>query len=85
VVGAEARVEQHVQVPEDEVACARRLVAAFEAAVVKGKGLLVFEGRAIDLPVAEAERAILARARDFGSSGALSSSSAGRGARPGSS
>ncbi|MBI1727464.1 MAG: hypothetical protein HYR50_09350 [Candidatus Rokubacteria bacterium] len=42
---------------------ARRLVAAFEAAVAEGRGLFVFDGRAIDLPVVEAERSILARAR----------------------
>jgi citrate lyase subunit beta/citryl-CoA lyase len=47
-----------------EVAYARRLVAAFEAAVAEGKGLFVFEGRMIDLPVVEAERAVLARALD---------------------
>ena len=48
---------------EAEIASARRLVAAFEAAVAQGRGLFVFEGRAIDLPVVEAERSILARAR----------------------
>lgn len=47
---------------EDEIAYARRLVAAYEAAVAEGRGLFVFEGRAIDLPVVEAERTILARA-----------------------
>ena len=48
---------------EAEITSARRLVAAFEAAVAQGRGLFVFEGRAIDLPVVEAERSILARAR----------------------
>jgi citrate lyase subunit beta / citryl-CoA lyase len=48
---------------EAEIASARRLVAAFEAAVAQGRGLFVFGGRAIDLPVVEAERSILARAR----------------------
>lgn len=48
---------------EAEIASARRLVAAFEAAMAQGRGLFVFEGRAIDLPVVEAERSILARAR----------------------
>jgi citrate lyase subunit beta/citryl-CoA lyase len=47
---------------EDEIAYARRLVAAYEAAVAEGTGLFVFEGRAIDLPVVDAERTILARA-----------------------
>ena len=46
---------------EAEIASARRLVAAFEAAVAQGRGLFLFEGRAIDLPVVEAERSILAR------------------------
>lgn len=65
-----ALVHEAYQPSEDEVAYARRLIAAFEAAVAEGKGLLVFEGRAIDLPVAEAERAVLARARALGRSGA---------------
>jgi citrate lyase subunit beta/citryl-CoA lyase len=47
---------------EEEVAYARRLVAAWEAAQARGEGLLVFEGRVVDLPVVEAERSVLARA-----------------------
>ncbi|MBI1735003.1 MAG: CoA ester lyase [Candidatus Rokubacteria bacterium] len=47
----------------DEIAYAERLVAAFETARADGRGLFVFEGRVIDLPVVEAERAVLARAR----------------------
>jgi len=49
--------------PSDaEIAYARRLVAAWETAVAEGKGVFVFEGRVIDLPVVDAERTILARA-----------------------
>jgi len=47
---------------EAEVAYARRLVAAWDAAVAAGTGVFVFEGRVIDRPVVEAERTILARA-----------------------
>ena len=47
---------------EAEVAYARRLVAAWDAAVAAGAGVFVFEGRVIDRPVVEAERTILARA-----------------------
>ena len=49
--------------PSDtEIAYARRLIAAWEAALAEGKGVFVFEGRVIDRPVVEAERTILARA-----------------------
>ena len=49
--------------PSDaEIAYARRLVAAWEAAVVAGTGVFVFEGRVIDRPVVEAERTVLERA-----------------------
>ncbi|OGK77256.1 MAG: hypothetical protein A2050_16985 [Candidatus Rokubacteria bacterium GWA2_73_35] len=47
---------------EAEVAYARRLVAAWDAAVAAGTGVFVFEGRVIDRPVVEAERTVLARA-----------------------
>jgi len=47
---------------EAEVAYARRLVAAWDAAVAAGTGVFVFEGRVIDRRVVEAERTILARA-----------------------
>jgi citrate lyase subunit beta/citryl-CoA lyase len=47
---------------EAAIEYARRLVAAWEAAVASGRGVFVFEGRVIDLPVVEAERSVLARA-----------------------
>jgi citrate lyase subunit beta/citryl-CoA lyase len=50
------------QPSEAEIAYARRLVAAWETALAGGRGVFVFEGRVIDLPVVEAERALLARA-----------------------
>jgi len=45
-----------------EVAGARALVAAFEAARAKGLGAVVHEGRMIDAPVVERARAVLATA-----------------------
>jgi citrate lyase subunit beta/citryl-CoA lyase len=47
---------------EAEIDYARRLVAAYEAAVATGTGVFTFEGRVIDRPVVEAERSVLARA-----------------------
>jgi citrate lyase subunit beta/citryl-CoA lyase len=45
-----------------EVERARRLIAAFEAALAEGKGAVAFEGAMIDLPVVERARRLLARA-----------------------
>jgi len=42
---------------------ARRLIAAFDAAIAKGDGAVAFEGAMIDLPVVERARRLLARAR----------------------
>lgn len=42
---------------------ARRLIAAFEAALAQGSGAVAFEGAMIDLPVVERARRLLARAR----------------------
>ena len=47
----------------DEVARARRMVSAFEAALAKGLGAVSFEGDMIDEPVVERARRLLARAR----------------------
>lgn len=46
-----------------EVDRARRLLAAFEAALAEGKGAVAFEGAMIDLPVADRARRVIARAR----------------------
>ncbi|NMJ42274.1 CoA ester lyase [Roseomonas sp. JC162] len=46
-----------------EVERARRLIAAFDAALAEGKGAVAFEGQMIDLPVVERARRLLARAR----------------------
>ena len=43
----------------DEIARARRLVAAAEAALAEGKGAVAFEGRMIDAPVVERARQVL--------------------------
>ena len=42
---------------------ARRLIAAFDAALAEGKGAVAFEGQMIDLPVVERARRLLARVR----------------------
>lgn len=46
-----------------EVERARRLIAAFEAALADGRGAVAFEGQMIDLPVVERARRLLGRAR----------------------
>lgn len=45
-----------------EVDHARRLIAAFEAALAQGQGAVAFEGRMIDLPIVERARRLLAQA-----------------------
>lgn len=45
-----------------EIEQARRLVAAFEAALGRGQGAVAFEGRMIDAPVVDRARRLLARA-----------------------
>jgi citrate lyase subunit beta/citryl-CoA lyase len=47
---------------EAEIALAREIVAAFDAAVREGRGAFALHGRMIDAPVAEQARATLARA-----------------------
>ncbi|MDB5374031.1 MAG: Citrate lyase subunit beta / citryl-CoA lyase [Belnapia sp.] len=42
---------------------ARRLIAAFDAALAEGSGAVAFEGAMIDLPVVERARRLLARVR----------------------
>jgi citrate lyase subunit beta/citryl-CoA lyase len=46
----------------DEIARARRLLAAFEQAKAAGQGAFEFEGRMVDEPVVARARAVLARA-----------------------
>jgi citrate lyase subunit beta/citryl-CoA lyase len=49
--------------PSDaELALAREIVAAFDAAVKEGRGAFALHGRMIDAPIAEQARATLARA-----------------------
>lgn len=48
---------------EAELALAREIVEAFEAAVKEGRGAFALHGRMIDAPVAEQARATLARAK----------------------
>jgi len=47
----------------EELALAKEIVAAFEAAVREGRGAFALHGRMIDAPVADQARATLARAR----------------------
>ncbi len=51
---------------QEEVSYAQDLVAAFEQAVVEGKGAVAFQGRMIDGPIADIERIVLERARKAG-------------------
>ncbi|HWT08294.1 MAG TPA: CoA ester lyase [Roseomonas sp.] len=46
----------------EEVAHAKRLVAAFEAALAEGKGAVAFEGNMIDKPIVDRARRLIARA-----------------------
>jgi citrate lyase subunit beta / citryl-CoA lyase len=49
--------------PSDaEIALAREIVAAFDAAVKEGRGAFALHGRMIDAPVADQARALLRRA-----------------------
>jgi citrate lyase subunit beta/citryl-CoA lyase len=52
----------HFSPPPDEVARARRVVAAFEAAFAEGRASVGVDGRMVDIPVAERARRLLARA-----------------------
>jgi citrate lyase subunit beta/citryl-CoA lyase len=47
---------------EAEIALAREIVAAFDAAVKEGRGAFALHGRMIDAPVADQARATLRRA-----------------------
>ena len=49
--------------PPAEADRARRLIAAFDAALAEGLGAVAFEGAMIDLPVVERARRLLARVR----------------------
>jgi citrate lyase subunit beta / citryl-CoA lyase len=46
-----------------DVERARRLIAAYEAAMAQGLGALTFEGKMIDVPVVERAKALIARAK----------------------
>jgi citrate lyase subunit beta/citryl-CoA lyase len=48
----------------DEIALAKEIIAAFEAAVREGHGAFALHGRMIDAPVVDQARATLARVRD---------------------
>jgi citrate lyase subunit beta/citryl-CoA lyase len=46
----------------EEVERAKRLVAAFDAALAEGKGAVTFEGDMIDKPIVERAKKLIARA-----------------------
>ncbi len=56
-------INEEYGVSAEEAARARRLIAAFEAAVAEGKAAVAFEGAMVDIPVVERARRLLARAR----------------------
>ena len=63
----QVRLVHEVYAPSDgEIAHARRVVQAFDEAAAAGTGMFLLDGRMIDLPVVEAERAVLERARRAG-------------------
>jgi len=63
----QVRLVHEVYAPSDgEIAHARRVVQAFDEAAAAGTGMFLLDGRVIDLPVVEAERAVLERARRAG-------------------
>jgi len=45
---------------------ARRMIAAYDAAIAQGIGAVTFEGKMIDVPVVERAKALLAQAERFG-------------------
>jgi citrate lyase subunit beta/citryl-CoA lyase len=58
-----AILNEEYGVSPTEAERARRLIAAYEAALAQGVGAVAFEGKMIDVPVVERARALLARAR----------------------
>ena len=58
-----AILNEEYGVSPTEAERARRLIAAYEAALAQGVGAVTFEGKMIDVPVVERARALLARAR----------------------
>jgi len=63
----QVRLVHEVYAPSDgEIAHARRVVQTFDEAAAAGTGMFLLDGRVIDLPVVEAERAVLERARRAG-------------------
>jgi citrate lyase subunit beta / citryl-CoA lyase len=58
-----AILNEEYGVSPEQAERARRLIAAYEAAMAKGVGAVTFDGKMIDVPVVERARALLARAR----------------------
>lgn len=56
-------VNEEYGVSAEEADRARRLIAAFDAAVAEGKAAVAFEGAMVDIPVVERAKRLLARAR----------------------
>ena len=60
--GQVAILNEEYGVRADEVAAARRMVAAYDAALAAGKGAVEFEGKMIDVPVVERAQNVIRRA-----------------------
>ena len=60
-----SHVNQAFSPSEDEIAHARGVVGAFEAALSEGQASTTFEGKMVDVPIAERARQILARAESM--------------------
>ena len=58
-----AILNEEYGVSPEQAEWARRLIAAYEAAMAKGVGAVTFEGKMIDVPVVERAKVLLARAR----------------------
>jgi citrate lyase subunit beta / citryl-CoA lyase len=58
-----AILNEEYGVSPEQAERARRLIAAYEAAMAKGVGAVTFDGKMIDVPVVKRARALLARAR----------------------
>jgi citrate lyase subunit beta/citryl-CoA lyase len=56
-------INEEYGVSAEEADRARRLIAAFDAAVAAGKAAVAFEGAMVDIPVVERAKRLLARAR----------------------
>ena len=57
-----AIINEEYGVSPEQLDRARRMVAAYDAAMAKGLGAVTFEGKMIDVPVVERAKALIRRA-----------------------